>query len=90
MVDDARMTRLNALPRAAARMLIRVYQLLLSPLLGPHCRFYPCCSNYALEAVDTHGCCKGLCLAAKRILRCHPFSSGGHDPVPAPSSCRQK
>ena len=54
------------------------------PFLGPYgvCRFTPTCSAYALEAVDKHGCAKGLFLATKRLLRCHPFCKGGYDPVP--------
>lgn len=54
------------------------------PFLGPHgvCRFTPTCSAYALEAVNKHGCIKGLFLATKRLLRCHPFCDGGYDPVP--------
>ena len=62
--------------------LIRAYQLTLSPFLGPACRFYPSCSEYAYQAVMRHGPLKGLLLAVKRILRCHPFHPGGVDPVP--------
>lgn len=83
MTDKVFMTHLKDLPRQGLRLAVRAYQLLLSPLMGSHCRYYPCCSNYALEAIDQHGCCKGVWLAGKRILRCHPYSSGGHDPVPA-------
>ncbi|MDJ0984224.1 MAG: membrane protein insertion efficiency factor YidD [Desulfobacterales bacterium] len=61
---------------------IRGYQYTLSPLLGPCCRFYPSCSNYALQAIQQHGPFKGLFLASKRVLRCHPFHPGGVDPVP--------
>lgn len=61
---------------------IRGYQLLISPLLGSNCRFYPSCSHYTLEAIETHGAVKGLWLGIKRILRCHPWSEGGIDPVP--------
>ena len=63
-------------------LLIRVYQLALSPLFGPRCRFYPSCSCYAAEAIDTHGALRGSWLAMKRIGRCHPFHEGGFDPVP--------
>ena len=53
-----------------------------SPLLGPRCRFYPSCSQYALEAVRTHGSLRGSSLALRRLLRCHPWHAGGYDPVP--------
>ncbi len=66
-------------------LLIRGYQLLVSPLLGPRCRFYPSCSAYALEAITTHGPLRGCWLAGRRLLRCHPWNPGGVDPVP-PSS----
>ena len=62
--------------------LLRAYQVTLSPLLGPRCRFYPSCSNYALEALRVHGACKGSYLAAHRVCRCHPWNAGGVDPVP--------
>jgi putative membrane protein insertion efficiency factor len=62
--------------------LIRVYQYTLSPLLGPSCRFYPSCSEYAHQAIRRHGPFRGMLLALKRILRCHPFHPGGVDPVP--------
>jgi len=62
--------------------MIRVYQYTLSPLLGPSCRFYPSCSEYAHQAILRHGPFRGLLLALKRILRCHPFNPGGVDPVP--------
>ncbi|MEC4672659.1 MAG: membrane protein insertion efficiency factor YidD [Nitrospirota bacterium] len=62
--------------------LIRVYQLTVSPLLGPNCRFDPSCSRYAYESVDRHGTFSGLRLAVIRLLKCHPFHPGGADPVP--------
>lgn len=62
--------------------LIKVYQVIISPLTPPACRFYPSCSDYALEAVARHGSLKGGFLAVKRILKCHPFHPGGVDPVP--------
>ena len=65
-------------------LLIRTYQLLLSPLLGNHCRFYPSCSHYAVEAIERHGPWRGSLLAVRRILRCHPWHPGGIDPVPEP------
>lgn len=63
------------------RALVLVYRYTLSPLLGPRCRFYPSCSRYAEQALATHGW-RGAWLAVKRILRCHPWNSGGVDPVP--------
>ena len=65
--------------------LIRGYQLLISPLLGNHCRFYPSCSQYAREAIEYHGVLCGGWLAIRRLLRCHPWHPGGVDPVPEPS-----
>lgn len=62
--------------------LIRMYQMFISPFLPRSCRFYPTCSAYALEAIQKHGPVKGLYLAVRRVLRCHPFSPGGYDPVP--------
>jgi len=61
---------------------IKVYQYTLSPMLGPRCRYYPSCSNYAVAALREHGAVRGLGLATWRILRCNPFSNGGYDPVP--------
>jgi len=62
-------------------VLIRVYQLLISPLLLPRCRYSPTCSQYAYEAVSKYGPFKGGYLAVRRLLRCHPWSPGGYDPV---------
>ena len=62
--------------------LIRLYQRLLSPVLGPRCRFHPTCSAYAVQALEHHGVVRGSFLAARRIARCHPFRPGGYDPVP--------
>lgn len=69
--------------RHVLKILIRAYQLLLSPLLGPSCRFYPSCSHYGLEAIEQHGAMRGTWLTIKRISRCHPWHEGGFDPVPA-------
>ena len=63
-------------------VLLRFYQVGLSPMLGPRCRFYPSCSNYAIEALRVHGAAKGSWLAARRVCRCHPWNAGGLDPVP--------
>lgn len=62
--------------------LIRLYQRFISPLLGPRCRFSPSCSTYAVEALSVHGLWRGTWLAVWRLLRCHPLSAGGYDPVP--------
>ncbi len=62
--------------------IIRAYQWLLSPWLGNHCRFYPTCSHYAVEAIERHGPLRGSCLTLQRLLRCHPWHPGGVDPVP--------
>ena len=61
---------------------IRFYQIAISPLLGPRCRYIPTCSQYALEAVQTHGAVGGVWLSTKRICRCHPWGGSGYDPVP--------
>jgi putative membrane protein insertion efficiency factor len=63
--------------------LLRGYQLAISPLFGASCRFYPSCSNYAIEAVRGHGVLRGAWLALRRIGRCHPWCDGGYDPVPS-------
>ncbi|WP_044492040.1 membrane protein insertion efficiency factor YidD [Phascolarctobacterium faecium] len=60
---------------------IRFYQLFISPLFPPTCRFYPTCSQYAIEAIRKKGALKGGWLAVKRIVKCHPFHPGGYDPV---------
>ncbi|MES2757358.1 MAG: membrane protein insertion efficiency factor YidD [Pseudomonadota bacterium] len=62
--------------------LLRAYQLLLSPMMGQSCRFYPTCSNYAIEAVRTHGAARGAWLSARRVCKCHPWHDGGVDLVP--------
>ncbi len=62
--------------------IVRLYQLTLSPFMGGQCRFYPSCSNYALDALESHGPLKGSWLALQRLLKCHPFHPGGFDPPP--------
>lgn len=62
--------------------LVRFYQLFISPILGPRCRFYPTCSHYTIEALKVHGVLYGSWLAIKRIGKCHPANDGGVDPVP--------
>jgi putative membrane protein insertion efficiency factor len=63
-------------------MPIKAYQYVISPMLGPRCRFTPTCSDYAIEAINLHGVLKGSWLASQRLLKCHPLHPGGHDPVP--------
>lgn len=67
----------------------RGYKRLVSPLLPPACRFHPTCSEYAAQAVESHGVIKGSALAAGRLLRCHPWSAGGFDPVPTAPAAAQ-
>ena len=79
-------TRDATVPTMTARVLvvpILWYQRFISPLLGANCRFAPSCSQYAVEALRTHGAARGLWLAVRRLARCHPFHPGGYDPVPA-------
>jgi hypothetical protein len=61
--------------------IINLYSCLISPLIGPCCRFYPSCSSYAKEAIAKHGAIKGVIMTAKRLCRCHPYHPGGYDPV---------
>jgi uncharacterized protein len=68
--------------RATLLIFIRLYQFLLSPWTGSHCRFYPTCSEYAKTAIGKYGAAHGSWLATRRILRCHPWHPGGPDPVP--------
>lgn len=68
--------------RRALVLLVRGYQVTLSPLLPASCRYYPSCSAYAVEALERHGPWRGSWLALRRIARCHPFRPGGYDPVP--------
>ena len=62
--------------------LIKIYKIFISPLFPPSCRHYPTCSQYAIEAFETHGVFKGGYLSVKRVLKCNPFFEGGYDPVP--------
>ncbi len=68
--------------KSVLRILIRTYQLTISPLLGPRCRFHPTCSEYGLEAIRKHGAARGTWLTCLRMCRCHPWHPGGIDPVP--------
>ena len=76
--------------RLTLKVLIRFYQIVLSPFVGQHCRFYPSCSNYALEAIQRHGSARGSWLAVKRLCRCHPWHPGGVDPVPNTNNTNPK
>ena len=62
---------------------LKLYSYLISPFFGQSCRFYPSCSQYAIEAIELHGCLKGLWLTIKRLSKCHPWHEGGLDPVPS-------
>ncbi|AEM46392.1 UPF0161 protein yidD [Acidithiobacillus ferrivorans SS3] len=68
--------------RHVAVVVVRGYQYVISPMFGPRCRFYPTCSEYACQAIERYGIAKGSWLGIKRISRCHPWHSGGVDPVP--------
>lgn len=72
--------------KAVLLFALRAYQLVISPMLGQNCRFYPTCSNYAMQAVALHGVCKGSLLAGKRLCKCHPWHAGGVDLVPEKES----
>ena len=76
------MVSINKAVQKTAIIPIRFYQKFISPMLGSNCRFYPSCSCYAVTAIERFGVIKGGWLAGKRILKCHPFHSGGIDPVP--------
>jgi putative membrane protein insertion efficiency factor len=83
---------MNKIPNPFAWLIIifvRFYQLFISPLIGPRCRFYPTCSHYTIEAIQKHGVLRGSWLAIKRISRCHPGNPGGVDPVP-PCGCKSQ
>ena len=80
--EKARQRPASAVTLTVVRSLHRGYKKMISPLFGNVCRFYPYCSDYALEAVEKYGLIKGGWLAFKRIIRCNPYSRGGDDPVP--------
>ena len=64
-------------------IIIKIYQLIISPVIGSNCRFLPTCSEYAMQSLKSHGLIKGIFLTIKRISRCHPWGSHGYDPVPS-------
>ncbi len=72
----------TVLPRRTAVLVLLGYQKLISPLLGPTCRFVPSCSAYAMTSLERYGVLRGGWLALRRVIRCHPWNPGGHDPVP--------
>jgi putative membrane protein insertion efficiency factor len=74
--------KLGRLLNWVLRIMIRCYQILISPLLPPSCRYLPSCSDYAMEAIGRHGAVVGLGLALRRLARCHPWGGNGYDPVP--------
>ena len=74
---------MNRMLRRAVTLPIRAYQYAISPMFGPRCKYYPSCSEYAVQAVERYGILRGLVLAGWRLLRCNPFSKGGYDPVSA-------
>jgi hypothetical protein len=76
------MKRIDGAIASILRLLVRSYQLLVAPILPMSCRYYPSCSRYAAEALERHGACAGSALTVGRLLRCHPWSGGGVDPVP--------
>ncbi|WP_298943633.1 membrane protein insertion efficiency factor YidD [uncultured Psychromonas sp.] len=84
------MAKISAALQWIAIKCIRVYQLVISPILGPRCRFTPSCSHYAIEAIKSHGMIKGCWLAGCRLVKCHPFNEGGYDPVPPCCTTKNK
>jgi putative membrane protein insertion efficiency factor len=78
--------RVNSISQQAVLGLLRAYRWAISPLLPPACRYVPTCSEYAMEAVERYGALRGSAMAVWRVLRCHPFTQGGVDPV-MKSSC---
>jgi putative membrane protein insertion efficiency factor len=86
-MNSALSSTCSRIARKCARALLRAYRLILSPVIGPACRYIPSCSVYAEQAIDEWGLMKGIYLALRRLLRCHPLTAGGLDPVP-PCHCR--
>lgn len=80
-MNKSYLNTLAALPAKLVLLLVRIYQLCISPMIVPSCRFIPTCSEYAAEALQTHGLLRGSLLTVWRLLRCHPLCRGGYDPV---------
>jgi len=80
------MSRIGQFPRRVLIGLVTLYRLLISPVLAPSCRYWPSCSEFAVDALRMHGAVRGGWLTARRICRCHPWSAGGIDPVPPTAS----
>lgn len=76
------MVKVRSLLQKSLIFLLQVYRYLISPLIGQYCRFYPSCSQYAQIAIKRFGSCKGSYMTVRRLLRCHPWHTGGYDPVP--------
>lgn len=89
MSGKAMIAALARLPSTLAIGLVRVYQVTLSPLLGPTCRFTPSCSRYCVACLQDHGLLRGSWLTLRRLSRCHPWHPGGYDPPPLPVSSSQ-
>ena len=84
------MKKITQLPAKFLILLIRIYQITLSPFIGRSCRYYPTCSNYGIEAIQKYGAIKGGWLTIKRILSCNPWGGSGYDPVPEKFTLRIK
>ena len=82
LIVDTDLSKTDIIVKAAALLLIRLYQLTLSPFLGTRCRYHPTCSAYTQEAIEKHGVFRGAFLGVRRLFRCHPFHEGGIDLVP--------
>ncbi len=82
MIWDRALNWADSFTRWALVLLLRVYQIAISPVLRPSCRYEPSCSQYAIDAISRHGTGHGCALAAKRLVRCHPLGASGYDPVP--------
>jgi uncharacterized protein len=76
------MVKVSSFLQKSLISLLQVYRYLISPLIGHYCRFYPSCSKYAQIAIRRYGACRGLYLTVRRLLSCHPWHTGGYDPVP--------